>query len=185
MELQERSRQLKKVTEALNCVEDSASQKTNIAFSSSPRGSGKTQFIKWSLGKLRLGALTCGHVIVRCCDRAKKAEQPWLTKVMGQETRKGLCELIREHVATVTGRSQAPEDYSTPDKAYETWMRVTAQYFRIPDGAKDIDTLIVLDTCEVSRTISTLSLCVSLVPPARLSRFACLLSHLRGSLALR
>ncbi|CUG81156.1 Bodo-specific multi-copy gene family, putative [Bodo saltans] len=66
-----------------------------------------------------------------------------------EKTLEGLCELIRGHVATVTGRPQAPANYSTAEAAYKMMEDETKLYFRIPDDAKDVYPLIVLDTCEV------------------------------------
>lgn len=118
MELPGRGKALEKLTEALSLDDGPSSQKCTIVFSCSPRGSGKTQFIQWSLTKIRRNALKYGRVIVRCCDQGS---QPWLTMVMKHKPSEGLCELIRGHVASVTGRPQAPENYSTPEAAYKTW----------------------------------------------------------------
>lgn len=60
----------------------------------------------------------------------------------------GLCELIRSHVQSVTGRYQQTSDYDDSDKAYASWIRETKSHFNIPDRVT-MDPLIVLDTCEV------------------------------------
>ncbi|CUG05417.1 Bodo-specific multi-copy gene family, putative [Bodo saltans] len=61
----------------------------------------------------------------------------------------GLCELIRSHVESVTGRYQPKSNYTSRKVAYETWMQETALHFGIRYDMKKMDPLIVLDSCEV------------------------------------
>ncbi|CUF87398.1 Bodo-specific multi-copy gene family, putative [Bodo saltans] len=122
----------------------------------SPRGSGKTQFLKHYFFKFHEEAIKHGRVIVRCCDKAESGGERWIKLVMeGKDkrtpldhARAGLCELIQSHVESVTGRDQQKSDYDSSNKAYASWIRVTKSHFNIPDGVA-MDPLIVLDTCEV------------------------------------
>ncbi|CUG86749.1 Bodo-specific multi-copy gene family, putative, partial [Bodo saltans] len=130
------------------------SEKRCIISCFSPRGSGKTQFIKHYFFKFHEEAIKHGRVIVRCCDNALNATWMQLVKA-GEEGKQpldhataGLCELIRSHVQSVTGRDQKLSDYDDSDKAYASWIRETNSHFIIPVGVT-MDPLIVLDTCEV------------------------------------
>ncbi|CUG92749.1 Bodo-specific multi-copy gene family, putative [Bodo saltans] len=136
-----------------------ASCKRNVAFSYSPRGSGKTQLVKYFLSTRRTNAVKWGRVIVRCCEKGK--QESWLRFVKAEAksdpatvvqfldrmpgTDKGLCELIRAHVKAVTGREQNMSNYVDAVTAYKTWMSATASHFGIPADAEDVDPLIVLD----------------------------------------
>ena len=145
MVLQERGVQLDKLAEKVIAFQR-GSAKRNVVFSYSPRGSGKTQLVKWFLSEKRANAVKWGRVIVRCCDRA--AEEKWIRIVKGVwpgsqavgtnetgqlvEDVSGVCELIRAHVEAVTGRLQNLSSYLNPNAAYETWKRETASHFEIP-----------------------------------------------------
>ncbi|CUE63735.1 Bodo-specific multi-copy gene family, putative [Bodo saltans] len=160
MPLQERELLLEHVNKGL--ARKDGSEKREVVLSYSPRGSGKTQFLKWFVHQKRSEAMKCGRVIVRCCGVTTRGKpQPlWLTKVL-QVSKKnknqqpqgssddGLCELIREHVESITGYLQDPSHYTTPDEAYATWKRETAWWFGIPPSKENVDPLIILDTCEL------------------------------------
>ncbi|CUG92566.1 Bodo-specific multi-copy gene family, putative [Bodo saltans] len=139
------------------------SEKRGAALCHSRRGSGKTLLVKDFVNHKRSEAMTCGRVIVRCCDVTTRGNpQPlWLTKVLqdckqnqqsggsSNSTDAGLCELIRAHVESITGYPQNPSQYITPNDAYATWKRETAWWFGIPPAKENVDPLIILDTCEL------------------------------------
>lgn len=172
MPLQERAQQLEATVKALEA--QPGSEKRKVVFSYSPRGTGKTQFIKHFVATHRADALKCGRVIVRCCDKASheshdKSRSPWFAQVMSDEltqrnddaitsstgsapalnsTDEGFCHLIQIHVEKVTGRPQDRSHYTNPTEAYKTWMSETELYFEIPRTKKGVEPLIILDTCE-------------------------------------
>lgn len=74
MRLQERDAALERLHQAL--MPRLSSDKSNVVFSYSQRGSGKTQFIKYFLATKRSEAIKCGRVIVRDC--AKETNKAWL-----------------------------------------------------------------------------------------------------------
>lgn len=160
MPLQERAPQLKVADDWLRL--SPGSEKRQVALCYSPRGSGKTQFVKSFVHEKRLEAMKRGRVIVRCCAvAAQQKPQSWLTHVLqdGSQhqrlsnadnfTGEGLCELIREHVESVTGYPQVPFNYRDAQTAYDTWMSETAWFFEIQnDKTHNMDPLIILDSCE-------------------------------------
>ncbi|CUG42687.1 Bodo-specific multi-copy gene family, putative, partial [Bodo saltans] len=155
MALQDRAEASKHLTELLDKVHE-ASNKRCIISCFSPRGSGKTQFVKYYFFKFHEEAIKHGRVIVRCCDKAESGGERWIKLVMEGKYKRtpldhataGLCELIRSHAQSVTGLDQQKSDYDTNEKAYASWIRVTKSHFNIPDGLA-MNPLIVLDTCEV------------------------------------
>lgn len=149
MKLQERTGPLTKLNNALSVY----AGMPNIAFSSSPRGCGKTQFIKGFVSSHRAAALKCGRVIVRCCDKGRNDFPQSTASSVSKgstsiEEKAVLCELIRKHVHEVTGRLQDESAYRDPPTAYATWISETARFFEIPPNAENVDPLILLDTCE-------------------------------------
>ncbi|CUG11135.1 Bodo-specific multi-copy gene family, putative [Bodo saltans] len=170
MKLQERDDVLAKLESALST--QPGSEKRNVAFSYSQRGSGKTQFLKYFVATRRKEALQYGRVIVRCCakaiyeknkhslsemswyslvlkDRAAQTTSPATVVAAASSSDEGLCELIRTHVFDVTGIRQDPSNYCDPKTAYATWMNETARHFNINSETNDVAPLIVLDTCEL------------------------------------
>ncbi|CUE63824.1 Bodo-specific multi-copy gene family, putative [Bodo saltans] len=120
----------------------------------SPRGSGKTNLLMCLAQTMYPGAMEHGLVIVRCCDAAAHekcdpSRQSWLELVRNGAAVEGLCELIRTHVASVTGRPQDPSCYSEPKQAYKMWMSETKKFFGTPNGDENMEPLILLDTCEL------------------------------------
>lgn len=137
------------------------SEKRNVVVSASAGGQ---LFLKQFLSQHRADAMKCGRVIVRCCNVA--ASEGWmnLVKKDGASVQlkshtnpsshmnsmdKGLCELIRSHVESVTGMPQQPFNYCDTHTAYKSWMKETAWFFRISDDATNVAPLIILDNCEV------------------------------------
>jgi hypothetical protein len=118
----------------------------SVAACSSPRGSGKTQMIKSFVWNNRADAMRCGRVIVRCC---KKSSAGWMDQVLKGNVDQGLCDLVRMHVQSVTGRVQQAAAYSTPRDAYASWISTTEKYFNCSKSMYHIAPLIVLDSCEV------------------------------------
>ncbi|CUG86417.1 Bodo-specific multi-copy gene family, putative, partial [Bodo saltans] len=122
MELQERHCNLSALETALS-VQNQRVETRNVAYCTSPRGTGKTQFVEWFVFLKRLDAMKFGRVIVRCCDKTSSDKhsrnQPtWISQTMEDRaqpqktqapksdtnsTAAGLCELIRMHVEAVTG----------------------------------------------------------------------------------
>ncbi|CUG92569.1 Bodo-specific multi-copy gene family, putative [Bodo saltans] len=162
MALQERMKHLDVVVKALS--EPHERQKHLVVSVSSPRGTGKTQFIKWFVSTSRVNAVKYGRVIVRCCDKGShegKSQSLWFDRVMKCATScastasmintidEGLCELVRIHVESVTGTLQDASNYRDPQAAYATWISETARHFEIPSDTMDVDPLIILDTCEL------------------------------------
>ncbi|CUG92548.1 Bodo-specific multi-copy gene family, putative [Bodo saltans] len=160
MTLEQRAQQLDLLEGALSS--QLGSDQRNIAFISSPRGTGKTEFLKWFVFMKRAEAVKCGRVIVRCCDKSSHdtngATPSWMHLVCrsssdrsapANSTDEGLCALIRTHVESVTGNPQDPTKYNNPQSAYATWMSETARHFNIPAGKKNVDPLIILDTAEL------------------------------------
>ncbi|CUG85291.1 Bodo-specific multi-copy gene family, putative, partial [Bodo saltans] len=159
MPLQERNSALDAMSRALSPA--IGSELRNIAFCSSPRGSGKTQFLKHFVFTKRAEAMKCGRVIVRCCDKTAhetkdKSRPSWIAQVLqaqhsltANSIDDGLCELIRTHVECVTGTQQTSSNYRDPHTAYATWMSETARHFNIPKDKSNVDPLIILDTCEI------------------------------------
>ncbi|CUG92564.1 Bodo-specific multi-copy gene family, putative [Bodo saltans] len=152
MPLQERTQQLNALARALSS--QPGSETRQIAFSSSPRGSGKTQFIKWFVFKKRADGMKFGRVLVLCCSKAEGTSL--LARIIhgtvmtaADSTDHALCELIRNHVESVTGKPQDERNYSNPHSAYATWIRETSRHFRIPDHMENMEPLIILDTCEL------------------------------------
>jgi hypothetical protein len=143
MKLQERKDALQLLDTAL--LEFPGSQKRLVVICYSPRGSGKTQLVKWFLATRRSDAMKCGRVIVRCCDKGRRG---WMQQVKDGNVDEGLCALILMHVSSVTGRAQDASCYLTPEMAYASWIRETSEYFSIPAGMANVEPLIVLDTCE-------------------------------------
>ncbi|CUG89373.1 Bodo-specific multi-copy gene family, putative [Bodo saltans] len=168
MPLQERAPQLNALDSALSRQEDDT---RNVACCTSPRGTGKTQFLKRFVFTKRAEAMKCGRVIVRCCDKtahhstSSKSRASWVSlilddrttsnqkapdNIVARSTCEALCELIRTHVESVTGYSQAQSTYCNPKAAYATWMSETARFFGIPSSTKaNMQPLIILDTCEI------------------------------------
>ncbi|CUG89375.1 Bodo-specific multi-copy gene family, putative [Bodo saltans] len=151
MHLWERTEQLIKLTKALS--PHPGSNKCQIVFSSSPRGSGKSQMIKWFVSNKREDGMKHGRVIVLCCD---KERQSHLARMIAGSvdittflTEQALCDLVRAHVQSVTGNPQDPRHYLTPHLAYATWISETARHFKIPEGQKEMEPLIILDTCDL------------------------------------
>lgn len=139
------------------------SEKRNILCCTSSLGgsSGTTQFVKTFVSSRRHDAAKYGRVIVCRCNLPSEKELPWmrhvfeeelLTNVMGgapdTTMYRGLCELVRSHVESVTGCPQDPSKYCDPQTAYATWISETAWYFGIPPNAHDMEPLIVLASCE-------------------------------------
>ncbi|CUG89371.1 Bodo-specific multi-copy gene family, putative [Bodo saltans] len=170
MELQDRHGNLTALDAALS-THSRTTETRNVAFCSSPRGTGKSQFIKWLVFMKRLDAMKCGRVIVRCCDKTAhdstdRKRPTWIAQVLedraltqarkfhaqqsdATSTAAGLCELIRTHVEAVTGASQELSHYCDPQTAYATWMSETTRHFKIPKDKSNVDPLIILDTCEI------------------------------------
>ncbi|CUG92571.1 Bodo-specific multi-copy gene family, putative [Bodo saltans] len=159
MLLAEREPLLKPLNDGL--TPKSGSPKREIVFSYSPRGSGKTQFLKWFVFKERAEAMKCGRVIVRCCEVAVRNKSSWMDLVMKDTsgnnaassatnfTDLGICELIRSHVELVTGCYQHQSQYKDPPTAYATWISETQRCFCIPPDKEGVAPLIILDTCEL------------------------------------
>ncbi|CUG92565.1 Bodo-specific multi-copy gene family, putative [Bodo saltans] len=151
MVLQERALQLGSLRRAL--ARQPGSEKRTIVTISSPCGSGKTQLIKRLVSVNHVDATKRGRVIVRCCSTTaadKDSERSsWLTALLTNHSiDAALCELVRTHVASVTGHPQDPSKYCDPQAAYATWMSETARYFRIQSQEESMDPVIILDTCE-------------------------------------
>ncbi|CUG85303.1 Bodo-specific multi-copy gene family, putative, partial [Bodo saltans] len=163
MPVQERTTQLDALVNALSAQR--SSENRIIVYCTSPRGTGKTQFLKWAVFMRYSEAMRCGRVIVRCCDKAAhdggdKTQLPWITQVLEDRSSSstplerssvddGLCELIRTHVESVTGSRQDQTNYRDPHTAYATWMSETARHFNIPKDKSNVNPLIILDTCEI------------------------------------
>ncbi|CUE63749.1 Hypothetical protein, putative [Bodo saltans] len=150
----------------------SGSEKRNIVCSASSTGN-NTWLLTCFVSIKRAPAMRCGRVIVRCCRKSRRIERPspkqqaphhqpsWIDRVLedekGATTRpdkihsinEGLCELIRMHVAAVTGMWQDPSKYCDPCTAYATWISETAWFFGIDEGMRNLDPLIILDSCEI------------------------------------
>ncbi|CUG92562.1 Bodo-specific multi-copy gene family, putative [Bodo saltans] len=183
MPLQQRTRQLD-VLANLGATNNACN---NVAFCHSPRGSGKTQFVKCFVSTRHVAAAKHGRVIVRCCGNAAHSPQaPWIKKIMedckgcdpnklrdeapsprgvtafllsclvrvltlckrspsseksmkASPVAQGLCEMIRAHVELETGNPQDVSKYSTPQKAYETWKRETARFFKISPRTQGVE----------------------------------------------
>ncbi|CUG92551.1 Bodo-specific multi-copy gene family, putative [Bodo saltans] len=105
----------------------------------------------------------CGaaETLVRSCTRDAKFGSSRLDLAMADmalpalpvpethPTDAGMCELIREHVKTVTGSLQDPTKYCDSRTASATWMSGTPRCFNIPANTKCVEPLIVLDSYEV------------------------------------
>ncbi|CUG92977.1 Bodo-specific multi-copy gene family, putative [Bodo saltans] len=127
MVLQEREAQLWSLL-TLAGTAGCGSSVRRVVFSCSPRGSGKTQMVKYFLSTRRANAVKWGRVIVRCCDKA--AHETWAVLVKSEmktdpnaanndfdavsRTAQGLCELIRMHVEAVTGGNKTCRTTSIP-----------------------------------------------------------------------
>ncbi|CUE63795.1 Bodo-specific multi-copy gene family, putative [Bodo saltans] len=163
MPLQERTEQLNFLDAALSPQPGSVVPR--VVFCSSPRGSGKTQFIKWFVSQKRAEAMKYGRVIVRCCDKTShqtRSLSSWMNLLLESRLSEKpasrqprpptnvLCQLICAHVEAVTGSPQNSSNYGDPKTAYATWMSETARCFGIPSSAgTTVDPLIILDTCEL------------------------------------
>ncbi|CUG92554.1 Bodo-specific multi-copy gene family, putative, partial [Bodo saltans] len=82
----------------------------NVVCCTSPRGSGKTQFIKRFVLAKRAAAMKCGRVIVRCCDKTahhttSTSKRSWVTQVLDdRETTSSNLEK-RQHLQSLTEES--------------------------------------------------------------------------------
>lgn len=138
------------------------SEKRNIASYSSPQTTRNTQLVKSFVHSKRADAIKCGRVIVRSCKT--EADSSWMASVQEERARslhytsspgaserspiqRGLCELIRSHVESVTDCPQSRSNYAHPQIAYASWISETARCFNIhPEG--NVSPLIILDSCE-------------------------------------
>jgi hypothetical protein len=109
MKLQERNDAFQLLESALSARY--VSGKRRVVYCYSPRGHGKTQFIKYFVTHQRANAMKCGRLIVRCCDRGGDG---WVQQVLEGNVSEGFCEMIRTHVCSVTGRKQNSSHYSNP-----------------------------------------------------------------------
>lgn len=99
---------------------------------------------KWFVSKHRRDAAKYGRGIVRSC-MDWSGDTKWMCLIQRVcSVEQGLCELIRGHVERVTGCEQSASAYGTPAAAYASWLDVTASYFGIPAGAKDVEPLVIL-----------------------------------------
>ncbi|CUG89376.1 Bodo-specific multi-copy gene family, putative [Bodo saltans] len=151
MRLQERGSEIRSLQWAFS--RQPGNEKRTIAFVNSPRGSGKTQLIKWFVSVGCVNEMKTGRAIVRCCSITGASERnsgipSWMTLLLNTNSiDKALCELIRTHVESVSGFPQDPFKYCDPPTAYATWMSETARYFRI-ESHNEVTPIIILDSCE-------------------------------------
>ena len=146
MPLQERESTLDTLEKCVAHITDS--QKRNVVYCYSCRGTGKTQFLKRFVVKKKPKAAEHGRVIACCCEKMKNAD--WIERCLAGDVTAGLCELVRYHVEYVTGQVQDKELYKTPADAYKRWRDETAKRFGIDAKADDeMRPLILLDTCEM------------------------------------
>ncbi|CUG88210.1 Bodo-specific multi-copy gene family, putative [Bodo saltans] len=145
MELQGRMTQLDTLDKVLSVQPD---QKKQVAFCYAPRGSGKTQLLMHFVSTKRADAMKCGRIIVRCCEKPDVRNASWFQSVINGMATQGLCDLVREHVQSITGKTQELSKYSNPQVAYETWISETARRFGNPSSKQHVDPLIILDACE-------------------------------------
>lgn len=141
------------------------SEKRNVAFCYSPHGTDKTQFLANFVRQRRAEAMSCGRVIVRCCDKEARegiTGGSWFERVMQDKATsvathsakvgvsdEGLCALVRTHVESVTGNPQDKSKYSDPQAAYKMWISESARFFDISRDKEDVEPLIILDSCQV------------------------------------
>ena len=116
-----------------------------VVWMSSMRGSGKTQFLERCVHSVFKSRLEHGRVIVRCCDKASGSV--WMTEAGLLNEKSALCLLIWEHLREVI--HYTGPHFTRVEAAYKTWMEETGRFYKIPQDSKEMDPIILLDTCEV------------------------------------